>query len=58
MVEELVKLLKARDLETLKHTHRTLFSRIAEVNDDIRRAHELISRFFGNAVPAEVAAAV
>lgn len=57
VIDELVKLLKGRDLETLKHTHRTLFSRIVEVNDDIRRAHELISRFFGN-VPAEVAAAV
>lgn len=57
VIDELVKLLKARDLETLKHTHRTLFSRISELNDDIRRAHELISRFFGN-VPTEVAAAV
>lgn len=57
VIEELVKLLKSRDLETLKHTHRTLFSRVTELNDDIRRAHELISRFFGN-VPTEVAAAV
>ena len=57
VIEELVKLLKARDLETLKHTHRTLFPRITELNDDIRRAQELISRFFGN-VPTEVPAPV
>lgn len=57
VIDELVKLLKARDLETLKHTHRTLFGRVTELNDDIRRAHELISRFFGN-VSSEVAAAV
>ncbi len=57
VIDELVKLLKARDLETLKHTHRTLFSRISDPNDDIRRAHELIARFFGS-VPSEVAAAV
>ena len=47
VIEELVKLLKARDLETLKHTHRTLFGRVTELNDDIRRAQELIARFFG-----------
>jgi hypothetical protein len=57
VIDELVKLLKGRDLETLKHTHRTLFGRVTELNDDIRRAHELISRFFGN-VTTEVAAAV
>jgi hypothetical protein len=57
VIDELVKLLKGRDLETLKHTHRTLFGRVTELNDDIRRAHELISRFFGNVTP-EVAAAV
>jgi hypothetical protein len=45
-MEELVKLLKARDLETLRHTHRTLFSRITDSNDDIRRAQELIGKFF------------
>jgi hypothetical protein len=57
VIDELVKLLKGRDLETLKHTHRTLFGRVTDLNDDIRRAHELISRFFGNVTP-EVAAAV
>ncbi len=30
VIDELVKLLKARDLETLKHTHRTLFSRVTD----------------------------
>lgn len=52
VIEELVKLLKSRDLETLKHTHRTLFGRVTELNDDIRRAQELIARFFG-VVPSE-----
>lgn len=59
VIEELVKLLKSRDLETLKHTHRTLFGRVTELNDDIRRAQELIARFFGvviseNPVPVSV----
>ncbi len=56
VIDELVKLLKARDLETLKHTHRTLFGRVTEANDDIKRAQELITRFFGH-VPADVATA-
>lgn len=55
VIEELVKLLKARDLETLKHTHRTLFGRVTELNDDVRRAQELIARFFGM-VPSEAPA--
>lgn len=46
VLEELVKLLKKRDLETLRHTRRTLFSRIAEPSDDVGRAEELIERYF------------
>ncbi|RMH18294.1 MAG: hypothetical protein D6696_13395 [Acidobacteria bacterium] len=46
VLEELVKLLKERDLETLRHTHRTLLGRIVEPGPDVRRAHELIERAF------------
>ena len=46
VVEELVKLLKARDLDTLQHTFVTLFSRIVEPGEDIRRAHQMISSYF------------
>jgi len=43
---ELVKLLKNRDLDTLRHTRKTLFSRIVDPSDDVGRAEELIERFF------------
>ena len=46
VVEELVKLLKERDLDTLQHTFRTLFGRIVEPGDDVRRAYEMIGSFF------------
>ncbi len=46
VVEELVKLLKERDLDTLQHTFRTLFSRIVEPGEDIRRAHGMIDSYF------------
>jgi hypothetical protein len=55
MIDELVKLLRTRDLETLRHTHRTLFGRVAEPTDDTRRAQDLISKFFGPSVEAAVA---
>ena len=45
VLEELVKLLKARDLETLQHTYKTLFSRIVEPGDDILRAQEMIDSY-------------
>lgn len=44
VLEELVKLLKERDLETLQHTYKTLFGRVVEPGDDVRRARELIER--------------
>lgn len=57
VIEELVKLLKERDLDTLQHTFRTLFGRIntfrtlfgriMEPGEDIRRAQELIKSHFG-----------
>lgn len=45
VLEELVKLLKERDLETLQHTYQTLFGRIVEPGDDIRRAQEMIESY-------------
>jgi hypothetical protein len=47
VLEELIKLLQERDVETLRHTYRTLFGRILEPRDDVRRAHELIASFYG-----------
>ena len=46
VVEELVKLLKERDIDTLRHTRRTLFERIVEPGEDIRRAQEMIDSYF------------
>lgn len=49
VVEELVKLLKDRDLEALQHTFRTLFSRIVEPGEDILRAHQMVDSYFKEA---------
>lgn len=49
VLEELIKLLRARDLEALRHTHRTLFARIVEPGEDVRRAEELVEGFFETA---------
>lgn len=46
VLDELVKLLKARDLEALQHTFRTLFGRVVEPGADVRRAQELIESHF------------
>lgn len=46
-IDELVKLLAERDLETLRHTYRTLFGRIVEPHEDARRAAELVSGYYG-----------
>ncbi len=46
VIEELVKLLKDRDLDTLQHTFRTLFGRIVEPGEDIRRALQMIDAHF------------
>ena len=53
VVEELVKLLKERDIETLKHTCRTLFERIVEPGEDVRRAQEMIDSYFVEAATVE-----
>ncbi len=53
VLEELVKLLRERDLEALRHTYRTLFGRIAEPGPDISRARDLVDKFFhGGALDA------
>ena len=44
-IEELIKLLQVRDLETLRLTYQTLFNRIVEPGRDVNRAHELIRDF-------------
>ncbi|MEM1181103.1 MAG: hypothetical protein AAGM22_22365 [Acidobacteriota bacterium] len=46
VVDELVKLLRERDLDALRHTHRTLFGRVVEPSGDLLRARELIEGFF------------
>ncbi len=46
VIEELVKLLKDRDLDTLQHTFRTLFGRIVEPGEDVRRALKMIDAYF------------
>ncbi len=56
VLEELVKLLKERDLDTLQHTYRTLFSRVVEPGDDVRRAQEMIDSYFQELAAAETAA--
>jgi hypothetical protein len=45
-IEELVKLLRDRDLETLRLTYRTLFGRIVEPGKDVQRVYELIEEHF------------
>lgn len=46
VLEELIKLLRGRDLEALRHTYQTLFERIVEPAEDLRRAEELIRDHF------------
>lgn len=45
-IEEIVKLLRDRDLETLGLTYRTLFGRIVEPGRDVERVYELLGRHF------------
>jgi hypothetical protein len=44
---EILKLLQAQDLETLRHTYRLLFSRVPEPREDAVRARELIGEHYG-----------
>ena len=51
-IEELIKLLQVRDLETLRLTYQTLFNRIVEPGRDVDRSHELIREFAGQPAQA------
>jgi hypothetical protein len=46
ILDELVKLLQAGDLEALRLTYRTLFGRLPEPGGDVRRARELVAGHF------------
>ncbi len=46
VLDEVVKLLRGRELETLQHTYRTLFGRVVEPGEDIRRAQGMIEKYF------------
>jgi hypothetical protein len=48
-LDELIKLLQQQDLETLQHTWRLLFSRIAEPREHALRARELVAEHYGAA---------
>ncbi len=45
-LDGLVRLLEQQDLETLRATWRTLFSRIAEPREDAQRARDLVAEYF------------
>lgn len=45
-MEETVKLLQEQDLETLRHTWRTLFGRIPQPREDAARARDLVAEYF------------
>jgi hypothetical protein len=51
-IDELIKLLEQRDLETLGFTYRTLFHRVAEPRDDARRARQMVTEHFAAHPPA------
>jgi hypothetical protein len=52
-IDEMVKLLREQDLETLSLTYKTLFKRVAEPREDARRAHELVRQQFTGEVMVE-----
>ncbi len=52
MIEELVKLLQDRDIDTLRLTYRTLFGRIVEPGKDIQRVYDLVDGHFRQATQA------
>jgi hypothetical protein len=52
-LDELVKLLQEQDLETLSLTYKTLFGRIAEPREDVRRAQELVRQQFTGEMTVE-----
>lgn len=48
VLEELIKLLQERDIETLGATYTTLFGRIVEPSADIHRAYDLMHGYFAH----------
>jgi len=46
VIEELIKLLTDRDLEGLKKSYTSLFSRVVEPGHDLKRARDLMADFF------------
>lgn len=46
VIEELVKLLRERDIETLRHTRSALFQRVVEPREDLISAKERIDSYF------------
>ncbi|HYG64845.1 MAG TPA: hypothetical protein VEL74_19850 [Thermoanaerobaculia bacterium] len=51
-IDELIKLLEQRDVETLAFTYRTLFNRVPEPRDDARRARQMVTEHFAAHPPA------
>ncbi len=51
VLRELVKLLDEGDVETLRHVHRTLFGRITEGTDNVRKAEWLVQDHFADETP-------
>ncbi len=47
-LEELIRLLRERDLVTLRHIYRTLFGRVVEPRDDVQRAQELVEQHYAS----------
>lgn len=48
-IEQVIKLLQERDHDTLRSTYRSLFNRVVEPGQDVRRAYELIDGHFNSA---------
>ena len=52
-LDELMKLLQEQDLETLGLTYKTLFGRIAEPREDVKKAEELVRQHFTGEIVVE-----
>lgn len=48
MIEELIGLLRQRDLDSLERSYQTLFGRIVEPGKDLQRVHEKMQGYFGS----------
>jgi cytoskeletal protein CcmA (bactofilin family) len=49
VLEQMVQLLRDRELEAFRHTYRTLFNRVLEPGEDVRRAQKLVAEHFTRA---------